>query len=389
MKRLNPWNTFFGSMVPNWLMERDLEEISFGAKICYGRLVQFGGRTGIAFPKMQTLGNEIGCSGRQAQRFVQTLVELKLIHVVDRRAKGQPYQITFLEHEWMPPMDARKPPKVGRGGVRKPRTDVSGAPRTDRAGTPGQMCPDREEVHGRGSEERDSLSAAGAAGGVTSPDPALPGSSKTEDSADFPAIVDGLPQAKESGLQLRKQKAEAAADVQVEKTRAMVRQNATKQAARNRAKEQKAGNLKGKVLPPSARKQLKLCEQLWFELMAERYPDLIFAKEWDGAERGICRMLVERYSGPLIEQALHYLITEWDGISERMLKKAKKGIPGMKFLSACHASLVPEAQQFAVFAEVKAERDAWFKANPHGVHLPSDLKKRFADAKKVLEGLAA
>jgi hypothetical protein len=393
MKKINPWNTFFGSMVPNWLMEQNLNDISFGAKLCYGRLVQFGGKAGVAFPKMNTLANQIGCSERQARRFVSELHDLKLIHVVDRRSRGLPHQITFLEHEWMPPIEARKSPKVGKGGARKPRTDLSGGYRTDPAGGSGQIRPDKEETHGRGSKGKGSLSAAGAAGGVASPDPALPGSSKTEDPACSPSVVDGVPQAKESGVLLRKQHAEAAAGAKAVSTNLTVkeqnRKRATRQVERDRLKEQKAANLKGKVHPPSKRKQRERCESLWFELMNERYPDITFAKEWDGTERAQCHTLIDRYSGPIIEQALHYLITEWDGISERMLKKAKKGIPGMKFLTACHSSIVPEAQQFAAFAEVKAEREAWFAANPHSVHLPADLKKRYAAAKKVMEGLAA
>jgi len=64
-------------------------------------------------------------------------------------------------------------------------------------------------------------------------------------------------------------------------------------------------------------------------------------------------------------------------------------VPGLKVLSACHDSLVPESQQHAVFAKVQAERDTWFKDNPHGIHLPTDLKKRFAAAKAAWEGKAA
>ena len=386
MKRINPWNTFFGSMVPNWLMEQDLDEISFGAKVCYGRLVQFGGKGGVAFPRMQTLANEIGCSERQVRRLVKELSDLHLIHIVDRRAQNKPHQITFLEHPWMPPIEARKSPKVGKGGTKNPRTTLSGGHRTDSAGGPGQIRTVKEETQGRDSGGKGSLSAAGAADKVAPPDPPSSKPKEQEGSADSPTIVDGVPQAAKSGTKLSNllQIVEETSA----KTRKQKRANASKAIARAQAKQQKVDNLQGKVVPPSMRKQRQQIEKTYFDEMASRYPDLTFAKEWDGTERGICRTLIERYSGPLVEQAVHYLITEWDGINTRLFK-GKGRVPGMKVLSACHASLVPEAQQFAKFAEVQKERAAWFAANPHSVHLPSDLKQRYNEAKKALEGLAA
>jgi len=83
-------------MVPNWLMKRS--DISPGAKLAYGRLAQFEGRTGTAKAKQSTIGTELGVSERQVRDYVNELIAARLI-VIERIGKVNRY--FFLEHSWM------------------------------------------------------------------------------------------------------------------------------------------------------------------------------------------------------------------------------------------------------------------------------------------------
>ena len=97
-RRINPWRKFIGSMVPNWLMRRP--EVGQGAKLAYGRLVQFAGREGRCFPMQETLGRELGVGERMARNYIRELERFKLIESVQNgNATSNDYR--FLEHPWM------------------------------------------------------------------------------------------------------------------------------------------------------------------------------------------------------------------------------------------------------------------------------------------------
>jgi len=97
--RINPYKLFVGAFIPNWLLER--EEVSHGAKIVYGKLCQYAGEDGAAFPKVETLAKSIGFQPRMTQRYLAELVSLGLIEKVERCAQCLPSDYFFLRHEWM------------------------------------------------------------------------------------------------------------------------------------------------------------------------------------------------------------------------------------------------------------------------------------------------
>lgn len=97
-KRINPHGIFVGAFAPNWLLE--MTTISAGAKLCYAKLCQYAGKSGVAYPKIQTLGDGIRLSRRQTQRCLAELVGAGLIQAEqsDPRAANRYY---FLDHPAM------------------------------------------------------------------------------------------------------------------------------------------------------------------------------------------------------------------------------------------------------------------------------------------------
>ncbi len=118
-KRINPYKMFNGSQVPAWLSVRT--EVSPSAKLCYGRLMRYSGKDGCAYPKMATLGTEIGKSQRQVRRLVQELRDHGLIETSDRRKQGLPCEFFFLDHPWIheKPEEIRTPPKPDELGKKR------------------------------------------------------------------------------------------------------------------------------------------------------------------------------------------------------------------------------------------------------------------------------
>jgi hypothetical protein len=78
----NPWRTFCGSFIPNAILR--CRELSSTAKLTFGRLSQYAGEDGEAYPSYHTLGQEIGVERRQAIRAVRELERFGLIRPVAR-----------------------------------------------------------------------------------------------------------------------------------------------------------------------------------------------------------------------------------------------------------------------------------------------------------------
>lgn len=72
--------------IPNEILRR--KDLSHSAKLCCARLIQYAGKDGKAFPKIPTLGDELGMSIRAVQRFISELEGAGLIRT-ERRGRGQ------------------------------------------------------------------------------------------------------------------------------------------------------------------------------------------------------------------------------------------------------------------------------------------------------------
>ena len=76
----NPWRLFVGFIIPNAISR--CTELSSTGKLVFGKLCQYAGENGKAYPSYKTLGCEVGVKERQAMRAVQELVKFGLIRLV-------------------------------------------------------------------------------------------------------------------------------------------------------------------------------------------------------------------------------------------------------------------------------------------------------------------
>jgi hypothetical protein len=112
----NPWRMFNGSFIPNAILQ--CRELSATAKLLFGRLSQYAGADGEAFPSYNTLGQEVGIERRQAIRAVRELEDFGLIRAVPRH-KGDGSLTSngyvFLWHRIF--TDGSPPPGVKNGAM--------------------------------------------------------------------------------------------------------------------------------------------------------------------------------------------------------------------------------------------------------------------------------
>jgi hypothetical protein len=156
----NPWRLFHGLFVQTWLARRPVKEISPGAKLVFGRLCQYAGRDGQAWPSHADLAAELGYSPRQARRLVTELVSLGLIRRIGRTrvngsTKSNGYE--FIGHQWMMELDTEDMLESGNPADNRPHlttpagSDVARPPRSNPATL--------EEIHVEEIQERESLSS--------------------------------------------------------------------------------------------------------------------------------------------------------------------------------------------------------------------------------------
>jgi len=150
------------------------------------------------------------------------------------------------------------------------------------------------------------------------------------------------------------------------------------------AKQQRLDALGGAVpMELSQKKQLEQLETQWRELMTSRYPGVSIAR-WEGADRGKIRNLLGKYPGMIIVDALHYVVTRWDDISLRILKK-KGGIPTVGFLLRFHDVLVIESQILSKCRKLEAQVAEWHKQNPYSPYPPKELHDAYQQVRRELK----
>jgi len=397
------------SPIGNWILSRPNDEITSSAKLCYARLVQYAGDEHRCFPKIATLAKEIGIQPRQARTLLAELRELRLVSVTSRKAEGKSSVYTILPHAWMPESLLAE---WGTLGVGAPLPEGVGSLLPEGRQSTAALGRDKEEEkkegrdpgvaeasllqqhlglaalrEGRqlrdlnkempievdnqlqqGGENDASSSALGEAQAAPVEEVATSEPSSAETSAAAP-------------LDVRMQDAQSVAERYAAKSRA-AREAQTNKA---RVREQCQANLASKgPKEMSKRKQVAKLQETWRKAMTARYPSLSFAR-WEGKEAGQALKLAEKYSGPVAEQALDYLVTNWDAIQQRLLK-GKGTVPSLGLLLKCHDILVPEAQQWASLRGVQKEWRDWFDLHP-GKYPPSELRARYDAVKSDLEKL--
>lgn len=118
----NPWRMFHGCFVPNAVAR--CAGLSARAKLVFGRLCQYAGENGEAFPSYRSLAQEVGVQRRCAINAIQELEDFGLIKTINRwRCDGAPVSnsYVFLWHEIFQPSAHEPAPGVQidtTGGVR-------------------------------------------------------------------------------------------------------------------------------------------------------------------------------------------------------------------------------------------------------------------------------
>ena len=93
-----PWKKFFGSVIPDPVMAMPSQDLSLGAKVCYGVLARHAGRNGECYPSMQRIGKCIGVSEGSAKNYVRELKKAGYIAVESRKKEHAPNRYRFLWH---------------------------------------------------------------------------------------------------------------------------------------------------------------------------------------------------------------------------------------------------------------------------------------------------
>ena len=86
--------------IPCWLIQVPHNEISYGAKLLYGRLSQWSNTKGIVFRSCPQLSKELGMGIRTIERFINELKDCQLIGTYHPKAGGLNYY-EFYAHDWM------------------------------------------------------------------------------------------------------------------------------------------------------------------------------------------------------------------------------------------------------------------------------------------------
>lgn len=94
----NPHKVFIGIFIPNLIIED--KKLSLGAKITFGVLCQFAGKTGLCFPRQEVIAKRLGITSRQARTYLKELKKENYIKV-SRQGQGKSNVYRFLwKKEW-------------------------------------------------------------------------------------------------------------------------------------------------------------------------------------------------------------------------------------------------------------------------------------------------
>lgn len=134
----NPYKLFTGIFIPEALVKVNYKLLSPGAKLCYGRLARFAGKDGKCYPSMETLGRELGVTGRQARSYLSELESEKLVQRVGEQGKVNHFQ--FLWHSLF------NEPRKNTAGVEVLRKNTAGVLRKDASAkeSQGKRVPDSD-----------------------------------------------------------------------------------------------------------------------------------------------------------------------------------------------------------------------------------------------------
>lgn len=99
-KMYNPKSVAPAVYIPCWLIQVPHSQLSFGAKLLYGRLSQWANETGDVYRSTPALAKELGMATRTVEKFIKELKSVELIETFQIE-KGGINHFKFYQHEWM------------------------------------------------------------------------------------------------------------------------------------------------------------------------------------------------------------------------------------------------------------------------------------------------
>jgi hypothetical protein len=99
-KKYNPKSSAPAVYIPCWLLQIPSKQLSYAAKMLYGRLSQWSNGTGEVYRSIPQLAKEIGCQTRQVDRYLKELKDKKLVGTYHPQAGGSNHY-EFYHHPWM------------------------------------------------------------------------------------------------------------------------------------------------------------------------------------------------------------------------------------------------------------------------------------------------
>lgn len=196
-------------------------------------------------------------------------------------------------------------------------------------------------------------------------------------------------QAVAAALSAGKQKADQ--QKQANEAKRRVKAQRTAQVKQKQAKEQKAANLKGRSYPRDVVEAAKKAWKTYTDLIEKVDPEFVvprWAANGNVKARGQMCQLIEMYGGPATEQALQYLVGNWEVIGTRYFKNSPGGIPNLGRLVVLHEQIYREAVLWARHREVLQEWNDWYKGREYTApRPPAELRARYDSAREALQSL--
>jgi hypothetical protein len=407
-ERYNPKGLFYGALIPNWLLKRT--ELNLCAKVVWGRLYQYCNDEGRAFPKLETLAEELGCSLSGVKKAIYELEAAGLLTVEDHFAEHQGSDYFFVWHEWIEEgARIRTPaPKDGAKYRTVPRQTQSSSRAKDsashkRAGAPatkelaGEL--QSSSLKGRESEEESQGKESGwpvasrpAGSPLTSTiSPHLEANEVDEREPCAPAPIphvgeeDPAAAAVRRALEAQERRKKATlilADASQKTEEALAR----KKAKRHKPKLWQPPPNEVEELPPelAAEPTKGRFMRVWRAEMQKQFPNMPLAAVWGQREYGQTQSLLDRYEADRVEDSFRYVIRNWDKLRERLFKGSGSPVPSVGVLVALHASLIPEA---AVWAKHRVVLEEYAAFGSDYQERPDDLVARYVEAQKDLKAL--
>lgn len=400
----NPWNEGYGAKVPNWLLRR--EEPSHGAKLVYARLVQYGGKNGVAYPYVQTLATEIGMKRRQAERYLKELRDLGLLEVKSGKEAGKRSRYFFVNHAWKDEAAGEVNLGAGLDEVLEDFCEEGEEGPSDT--TEGGLSDATEGVRQDGRRE---VRQNGRTGSVKTDGLNIIQGKQSENvlqrngaDADAPPSLSPEPKGATlaPGLGSYSEKAAREPDAEhefdagngqasLEDLKARVGREAAKRAEVQLAKEKKRAQAKENLASdgkngssPTQKQALKQLESTWAAEMGKRFPDLAIAS-WDAKNRGQARNLITKYDGGSADAAVKYVVRRWEEFNKSYFKGTGT-IPTIGMILKLHETIVPVAVQWEKHADTMEKWEKFYAEHPYD-DPPADLEKKYRAAKASLNAL--